>query len=91
MRYKKAQDILPKDIINLIQSYADGVYIYIPRKDENKKSWGDNSGTIKKLEYRNKEIADKYDSGTSVNELTKIYYLSESSIRRIISLKKGNE
>ena len=37
MKYEKAQNLLPKDIVELLQQYADGKYIYIPRKAENKK------------------------------------------------------
>ena len=40
MKYKNAQNILPKEIIKIIQQYVDGSYLYIPRKDENRKSWG---------------------------------------------------
>lgn len=36
MKYEKAQNILPYNIIELIQKYTDGGYIYIPRKNENK-------------------------------------------------------
>ena len=43
MKYEKAQNILPHGIIQLIQKYTDGGYIYIPRKNENKKSWGENN------------------------------------------------
>ena len=30
--YIKAEDVLPEELIHQIQDYADGVYIYIPRK-----------------------------------------------------------
>ena len=32
MSYIKAEQILPEELIRQIQEYADGVYIYIPRK-----------------------------------------------------------
>ena len=86
MKYEKAQDILPGDIIKIIQEYMDGGYLYVPRKDENKKSWGENSGAVKKLKTRNKEIFNRYNEGASVRELSSLYYLSEPSIRRIITL-----
>lgn len=28
MKYKKAQNILPKDVLHLVQKYIDGDYIY---------------------------------------------------------------
>lgn len=84
MKYEKAQNILPEDIIELIQQYIDGGYLYIPRKSDNKKSWGESSGTKVELKKRNIEIFNKYRQGLSVKELAKYYYLTENSIRRII-------
>ncbi|WP_373600703.1 CD3324 family protein [Paraclostridium bifermentans] len=84
MKYKKAQNVLPKDILEIVQEYIDGEYLYIPRKSDNKKSWGESSGTKLEMKKRNIEILNKYKEGISIKELSKRYYLSESSIRRII-------
>lgn len=88
MKYEKAQNILPEDVIELIQEYIDGGYLYIPRKSSNKKSWGESNGTKNDLKKRNVEIFNKYKEGISVKELTKHYYLTENSIRRIIRQEK---
>jgi len=88
MKYKKAQEILPQDIIELIQEYVDGGYLYIPTKKDTKKSWGEKSGIKKELSERNKEIFNKYNKGISVKELVNQYYLTKSSIRRIIRQQK---
>ncbi len=66
MKYEKAQNILPDGIIEMIQNYIDGGYIYIPKKNENKKSWGENTETKRYLKVRDKEIFNKYSSGASV-------------------------
>jgi Mor family transcriptional regulator len=88
MKYEKAQNILPQDVIDLIQQYVDGGYLYIPRKRESKKSWGENSGIKNSLKKRNNEIFNKYKSGVSVRELSEQFYLTEDSIRRIIRGQK---
>ena len=88
MKYEKAQNILPEEVIKIIQNYIDGTYLYIPRKSENKKSWGENSGVLKNLEARNKEIFNRYSDGVSIKELATLYFLSESSIKRIIKISK---
>lgn len=88
MRYFKAQAVLPQEIIELIQEYIDGECLYIPRKNENKKSWGEKNGTRNNLKYRNKEIYENYTLGTTIDELAEKYYLSEKSIRRILSESK---
>ena len=88
MKYIKATDVLPVEILEIIQEYIDGEYIYIPRKCENHKSWGEKSGIKTSLKIRNNEIYKKYLNGSTINELTKEYYLSEKSIRRIISQER---
>ena len=45
MRYQKANEILPVELVELIQDYIDGEYVYIPRKQENNRSVRE-SGTI---------------------------------------------
>lgn len=38
-------DLLPKELLEQIQKYVDGKTIYIPKKSENRKHWGDNTDT----------------------------------------------
>ena len=40
MSYIKAGDVLPKELVDKIQDYIDGEYIYVPRKETNRKGWG---------------------------------------------------
>ncbi len=91
MKYKKAQEILPNHIIDILQEYVDGEWLYIPKKNSTKRSWGEKSGLKKELSERNKEIFNKYQNGITVRELTIQYYLTESSIRRIIREGKIKE
>ena len=84
MKYKKAQDILPQYMIDDLQQYIEGGYLYIPKKEENKKSWGENTSTKDELNKRNKEIAKKHKNGKTIEELADEYYLTGYSIRRII-------
>jgi len=88
MAYIKAQNVLPEEVINLIQEYVDGECLYIPRKSGKEKSWGEKNGTRENLKLRDVEIFNKYINGTTIIELTKIYYLSDKSIRRIVNKEK---
>ena len=88
MKYLKAQSVLPKEIIIKIQEFIDGEFIYIPRKDGQQRAWGEKSGTKNNLKKRNNQIYNDYVNGMSVNDLVNRYYLSEQSIRRIISQEK---
>ena len=41
MSYKKAEHILPQELLRRIQEYVDGESIYIPRKEGKRKPWGE--------------------------------------------------
>ena len=84
MSYIKAEKILPKELIRQIQEYADGVYIYIPRKPGTRHAWGQKTDYKAELKARNDRIRSDYDAGTSVSALSRRYHLSEKSIRRIL-------
>ncbi|URZ01901.1 CD3324 family protein [Clostridium felsineum] len=86
--YIKANEVLPKEILELIQDYVDGEYLYIPRKEENKKSWGQNTKTRDEIKLRNIEIYNEYKNGITVKRLAQKYYLSEKRLQRIISEMK---
>ncbi len=88
MSYRKVEEILPIEIIELIQQYADGVNIYIPRKEEHKKEWGSGTSYKGELQRRNHLIYIDYLNGTKICELAEHYYLSEKSIQRIIRQEK---
>lgn len=88
MKYIKAHDVLPEEIVKIIQEYIDGEYLYVPRKNENHKAWGEKSGIKSSLKLRNNEIYKKYMAGITIDELAQEYFLSEKSIRRIIGQEK---
>lgn len=84
MSYRRAEEILLMEIIELIQNYVDGVNIYIPRKESQRKEWGTNTSTRKELEDRNIKIFTDYQKGYNVQDLSKKYFLSIKSIERIL-------
>ena len=87
MSYIKADEILPEDLIREIQEYADGVYIYIPRKPGTRNAWGQKTDYKAELKVRNDRIRSDYEAGEAVTVLSRRYYLSEKSIRRILQKK----
>ncbi|MGL4737156.1 MAG: CD3324 family protein [Cellulosilyticaceae bacterium] len=88
MKYINAQQVLPKQLIETIQTYIDGEYLYIPTQAR-RKSWGEASGSRQMLAARNQEIFRRYQRGECIRQLAKVYYLSESSIRKIIKREKN--
>ncbi len=89
MSYKKANDLLPHNLLLEVQKYIDGEYIYIPRKAENKLQWGTNTETRKNIRARNREIIARRLAGCSVGDLAEHYFLSEKAIYKIINASKN--
>ena len=88
MKYRNANNVLPEELIEQIQEYVQGDYIYIPIKDKCCEYATDYK---MELEKRDAHIYTKYLEGMSNRQLSKLYHLSESSIRRIIiKQRKGN-
>lgn len=88
MSYYNGKDILPENLIAAIQEYVDGEYLYIPRKNSNRKSWGESTDSRDEIIRRNIEIYSKYLSGISIKDLAKEYFLSDKTIYSIIDKAK---
>lgn len=84
MRYIKAEDVLPRELVAQIQCYVDGVTLYIPRKEENRRPWGCGTSYRAELEQRNAAIRREAAEGVEIAILAHRYHLAEKSIRRII-------
>lgn len=84
MKYATAKEILPMELVKEIQKYIQGQYVYIPKEDAVKKSWGENSGAKKDTAIRNREIKEKFMNGISKESLAEMYCLSISSIKKIV-------
>lgn len=84
MGYVKATDVLPEELLHQIQEYIDGEILYIPRRSDLKKKWGDKTDTKEILATRNHNIYQEWQNGITISSLAKKYFLSEKSIQRIL-------
>ena len=91
MEYIRAADILPLELIEQLQQYVDGALIYIPKKEEEKKAWGERTSTKKDLAKRNARIYTEFTEGSSVSYLAETYFLTRKSIQRIIRQEKSKQ
>ena len=83
MKYKKASDILPDELLREVQKYIEGESLYIPKGKERKK-WGENSGGRRFFLQRNEEIRSKFFHKVPIEDLAEEYNLSYETIRKII-------
>lgn len=82
MKYKNANSILPEELIENIQQYVQGEYIYIPIKNRAEVSQPTEYDV--ELQKRDEHIYTRHLEGIPNKKLAEMYCLSESSIRRIV-------
>jgi len=87
MRYINANEILPKELVERLQNFVQGEYIYIPAIKDRHKNWGELSGFREEIDKRNHEILTAYAAGSTIQELAELYCLSVYAIRKIIYSK----
>ena len=87
MKYLNAKDVLPPEVLALVQKYSGGALIYVPKKDEEKIGWGQKNGARAQVHVRNADIINAHKNGTSICELMLEHCLSEASIRKILYRK----
>ncbi len=87
MRYLKAEDVLPAQLLAEVQKYADGVYLYIPRRPDHRKSWGNSTRYREELQKRNESIRYLSREGLDHQELAERFHLSVKTIQRILRQK----
>ncbi len=90
MDYIRAAEVLPQELIEQLQQYVDGAAVYIPKKEDGKKSWGEKTDTKTQLARRNSRIYADFLAGRSVKELAMEYFLAEKSIQRIIRQERAD-
>jgi len=86
MKYKNAAKILPPEMIEQLQEYVQGEYLYIPIKEREVHS--NMTDYALEVSKRDEHIYTNHLQGVSNAELAHKYALSESSIRRIISKER---
>lgn len=84
MRYMNAEQVLPRELIEEIQKYTQGQYLYVPAKEGERKEWGTKTGIRNEIQERNKQIRKRYEHGESKESLGEHYCLSIASIKKII-------
>lgn len=89
MKYKNAKDVLPEELLSRVQEYIQGEYLYVPVREKRAAELSDAYKT--ELGKRDAHIYTGYLEGMSRKQLSGIYNLSESSVRRIlVKQRKGN-
>jgi hypothetical protein len=87
IKYVRIDTILPDDLVKEIQKYIQGEYVYIPSLPEKRKRWGEKSKSRDYINARNAKILSQYIGGQSISNLVEEFFLSDSSIKKIVYKK----
>ena len=74
MRYTNATQILPPALLAQVQEYADGMFLYIPRRADKKRPWGTLTPTRQELIRRNNAIFLQHLAGSGISALAEQYF-----------------
>lgn len=83
MRYRKANEVLPDELLKEVQKYVSGEALYFP-KYKKRQEWGEGTGAKNYYKQRNIDIKNKFAKKVSLEDLAKEYNLSIESIRKIV-------
>lgn len=84
MKYINANLVLPSALVEELQNYIQGGYLYIPTKQTDRKQWGELTGYRQDLKERNSNIRKEYNNGTAMDTIAEKYHLSIYAVRKII-------
>lgn len=88
MAYTKASEVLPEPLLEAIQKHIDGAYLYIPRREGNRKHWGEGNDARKVLRERNAAIRKMYLTGIPVGEIAAFHCLSPKTVYKILAARR---
>ena len=87
VRYLNAEEVLPAELLAQVQQYADGIYLYIPRRADHRKNWGSSTRYREELQQRNESIRFLHGEGLGTEALAERFHLSVKTIQRVLRQK----
>lgn len=88
MKHVDAQTVLPPNLLDAVQAYVQGTYIYIPVRPKKRRPWGAGTAYRRELALRDQLIFTRRLEGVSVPSLARIFHLSEQTVRRIVHKRR---
>ncbi|MCL2388682.1 MAG: GNAT family N-acetyltransferase [Defluviitaleaceae bacterium] len=86
MKYCNATELLPPQLLQELQQYAQGETLYVPKVK--RESWGKGTGAKAFFSRRDAAIRSQYSSGVALGQLSGEYFISEDAVKKIV-YKKG--
>jgi len=87
MKYHNVAELLPPQLLQELQKYAQGKTLYVPKIK--RKSWGEGTGARNFFTHRNTDIRKQFLSGVALGKLGEQYFISEDAVKKIVYKKGG--
>ena len=87
MKYINVSDLLPPALVQTLQEYVQGGYVYIPAREH--KSWGKKSGSREALAQRNEVYEEVCDKVTEYGILTLPKPASKQMVAHTLNFMAG--
>ncbi|MCL2372520.1 MAG: GNAT family N-acetyltransferase [Defluviitaleaceae bacterium] len=87
MKYRNATELLPPQLLQELQQYAQGETLYVPRVK--RKSWGEGTGAKSFYLQRDMDIKSRFKQGDNIEKLGDEFFISEDAVKKIV-YKKGD-
>ena len=85
MKYRNATELLPAQLLEELQNYAQGETLYIPKIK--RKSWGEGTGARNFFSRRDTDIRNQFSSGAQLTSLSQEHFISEDAVKKIVYRK----
>jgi len=86
MKYRNATELLPPQLLQELQKYAQGETLYIPKVK--RESWGVGTGARTFFSKRDTAIRNQFSRGVGMEKLSEEYFISEDAVKKIVYKKE---
>jgi RimJ/RimL family protein N-acetyltransferase len=87
MKYRNAAELLPPQLLQELQHFAQGELLYVPKIKRD--SWGEGTGAKAFYSKRDRAVKKEFSHGTDLKKLSEDYFVSEDAVKKIV-YKKGD-
>jgi len=88
MKYRNATALLPPQLLQELQNYAQGEMLYVPKVK--RRPWGEGTGAKTFFFSRNETIQKQFLAGKNLEKLSAEHFISEDAVKKIV-YKKGED
>lgn len=87
MKYRNAAELLPPQLLQELQKYAQGRTFYVPKV--RREPWGAGTGAKAFYSRRDADVRSRFSRGATPENLSEEYFISQDAVKKIVYKKRG--